>query len=79
MLDRIFKYLENLPQYKKRKIKTYIQRILCIILLVLFLMVCVNLGSSETLLIILGCIAGIAGITLISFIFGTIIYILLNW
>lgn len=79
MLDRIFRYLENLPSYKKRKIKTYIQRLLCVILLILFLMICVNLGSFETLLIVLGCIAGIVCIILISFIFGTIIYILLNW
>lgn len=79
MLDKICKYLENLSSYKKRKIKTYIQRILCIILLILFLMICVNLGSSETLLIVLGCIAWIAGITLISFVFCVIVYILLNW
>lgn len=79
MLDKICKYLENLSSYKKRKIKTYIQRILCIILLILFLMICVNLGSSETLLIVLGCIAGITCIILISFVFCIIAYILLNW
>lgn len=79
MLDKICKYLENLSSYKKRKIKTYIQRILCIILLILFLMICVNLGSSETLLIVLGCIVGITCITLISFVFCVIVYILLNW
>ena len=79
MLDKICKYLENLSSYKKRKIKTYIQRILCIILLILFLMICVNLGSSETLPIVLGCIVGITCITLISFVFCVILYILLNW
>lgn len=79
MLDKICKYLENLSSYKKRKIKTYIQRILCIILLILFLMICVNLGSSEILLIVLGCIVGITCITLISFVFCVILYILLNW
>lgn len=79
MLDRIFKYLENLSSYKKRKVKTYIQRILCIILLILFLMICVNLESSETLPIVLGCIVGITCITLISFVFCIIAYILLNW
>ena len=79
MLDKICKYLENLSSYKKRKVKTYIQRILCIILLILFLMICVNLGSFETLLIVLGCLAGIAGMFFISFIFCMIVYILLNW
>lgn len=79
MLDKICKYLENLSSYKKRKIKTYIQRILCIILLILFLMICVNLESSETLPIVLGCIVGIACITFISFVFCIIAYILLNW
>ena len=79
MLDKICKYLENLPSYKKRKIKTYIHRILCIILLILFLMICVNLESSETLPIVLGCIVGITCITLISFVFCIIAYILLNW
>lgn len=79
MLDKICKYLENLSSYKKRKIKTYIQRILCIILLILFLMICVNLESFETLPIVLGCIVGIACITLISFVFCIIAYILLNW
>ena len=79
MLDKICKYLENLPSYKKRKIKTYIQRLLCVIFLILFLIVCVNLGSSETLLIVLSCIAGITGMFFISFIFCMIVYILLNW
>ena len=76
---KLERFLENLPSYKKRKIKTYIQRILCIILLILFLMICVNLGSSEILLIVLGCIVGITCITLISFVFCVILYILLNW
>lgn len=79
MLDKICKYLENLSSYKKRKIKTYIQRILCIILLILFLMICVNLESFETLPIVLGCIVGITCIILISFVFCIIAYILLNW
>ena len=44
----VYNFLENLSSYKKRKVKTYIQRILCVILLILFLMICVNLGSFET-------------------------------
>ena len=78
MLDKICKYLENLPSYKKRRIKTYMQRILCVILLILFLVVCVNLGTSEILLTVLGCIVGITCITFISFVFCVIVYILLK-
>ena len=76
---KLERFLENLPSYKKRKIKTYIQRILCIILLILFLIICVNLGSFEILLTVLGFIVCIACTTLISFVFCVIVYILLNW
>lgn len=75
----VYNFLENLSSYKKRKVKTYIQRILCVILLILFLMICVNLGSFETLLFVLSCIIGITCITPILFVSCIIVYILLNW